>query len=127
MEGIAPKRRLHVLVVESEAVIALHLKELLASAGHSVIGPFSDPQQALAAVTDGHAIDLAILDMTVQEQAGFALPAELNRQSIPFLFVTAAVEKAIPADYRDSPTLQKPFAMPDLTRLVEALSLRKRT
>ena len=56
MQGIAPKRRLHVLVVESEAVIALHLKEQLTSAGHSVIGPFLDPQQALAAVTDWDAV-----------------------------------------------------------------------
>jgi DNA-binding response OmpR family regulator len=126
MQGSAPNRGLHVLVVGSEAFIGLHLKELLASAGHTVIGPFSDPKQALAAVTDGYAVDLAILDVTIEEQAGFALPAELNRQNIPFLYVTAAAEKVIPGEYRDNPALQKPFATTDVPPLIEALRSRKR-
>ena len=38
------REQLRVLVVEDEAVIALHVQELLSSAGHIVIGPFSDPR-----------------------------------------------------------------------------------
>jgi hypothetical protein len=52
MASSAPNHALHVLVVEDEAVIALHLQELLSSTGHTVIGPFSDPKQGLEAVRE---------------------------------------------------------------------------
>lgn len=122
----AISRTLRVLVVEDEAVIALHVQELLSSAGHIVIGPFSDPQPALETMR-ATSVDLAILDVMVHGKAGFSVPDELSRQGIPFLFITGASQNFIPAEYRDRPSLNKPFATAELTRMIAAVSQVKHT
>jgi DNA-binding response OmpR family regulator len=117
---VCPRKRLRILVMEDEALIALLLKESLIGAGHTVVGPFSNAERAIEALAREQ-VDAAVLDLVVQEKHRFSVPPVLIQRGIPFLIVTGAPDDAIPQQLQDRPVLSKPFSIQELIAAVEAL------
>jgi DNA-binding response OmpR family regulator len=59
-------------------------------------------------------IDLAILDVNIDGQQIFPVADILRSRKVPFIFITGYGARGLPENYRETPTLQKPFQMQDL-------------
>lgn len=94
-------RPLTLMVVEDDAEMAADLTELLTTAGHGVVGPFSDAAAAMTAA-GLHAIDLALLDINLagdpqdsSEGGGVGLARTLKQSwGVPAIFLSGDVAAA---------------------------------
>lgn len=94
-------RPLTLMVVEDDAEMAADLTELLTTAGHGVVGPFSDAAAAMTAA-GLHAIDLALLDINLagdqqdSSEGGGVVLARTLKQSwgVPAIFLSGDVAAA---------------------------------
>src|SRR5690606_2393403 len=85
-------RSLRVLIVEDEALISLHLQDVLRDLGHSVSGIAPSLRTALA-VAAGTPSDLAIVDVGLVGDGGDGIDtaaALRDRYGIPSLLMTGA-------------------------------------
>lgn len=110
-----------ILVVEDEMLVAMLLEDMLAEAGHAVVGPFSHINGALEAI-DRETVDLAILDVNVGGHEIYPVAERLAERHIPFAFATGYGAHGLREPWQERPTLQKPFHRSDLFRVVDALS-----
>ena len=104
-----------VLVVEDELLVAMVVEDMLTDAGCIVIGPFASVAEALAAAR-AEAVDVALLDVNVAGEKVFPVAYELERQGVPFLFLTGYGEAALPQDHPDWEAHSKPFQADHLIR-----------
>lgn len=111
-------RRLRVLVVEDEALVALLLENMLIELGHSVIGPVARLSKALE-MAQREELDIAILDVNIQGQETYAVAEALVARKIPFVFATGYDPERLRERYRDSPVLQKPYMQTDLQKMID--------
>jgi CheY-like chemotaxis protein len=107
---------LRVLLVEDENLVAMLLEDMLAELGHSVVGPVARLKKALE-MAQRKAIDLAILDVNINGEQAYPVAEALAARGIPFVFSTGYGKRGLPLQYRDHPTLQKPFQQQDLEKL----------
>ena len=117
------ERRLRVLVVEDEMLVAMNIEDMLLDLGHEVAGLASRLEPALSLARDG-AFDLAMLDVNLAGEQSFAVADVLAARGIPFLFATDYGIKGIADQYRDRPVLQKPFRASDLGEALARIELR---
>jgi two-component sensor histidine kinase len=110
---VAGKR---VMIVEDEALVAMVESDALAELGYKVVGPFSRPAEALAAVKIGD-IAAAILDINLDGTPVYPVADELAARGIPFIFVTGYGTESIDARFADIPVLQKPIERDTLQRI----------
>ena len=108
-----PDRRLRILVVEDEMLVAMNIEDMLLAMGHEVAGLASRLAPALQLAREGE-FDLAMLDVNLAGEASFPVAAVLVEQEIPFLFATGYGVKGVAEEYRARPVLQKPFRASDL-------------
>jgi CheY-like chemotaxis protein len=113
-EPPGPRGGLRVLLVEDENLVALLLEDMLADLGHSVVGPVARLKKALE-IAQREAIDLAVLDVNINGEESYPIADVLAARGIPFVFSTGYGK--LPPQYRDRPTLHKPFQQHDLQRL----------
>lgn len=94
-EAIPPHGPLTLMVVEDDPDMAANLTEMLAGAGHGVVGPFSDAAAAQTAA-GLHAVDLALLDINLAGDGdGVDLARRLKQTwGVPVIFLTGNVEAA---------------------------------
>ena len=111
-------RQVRVLLVEDEFLVAVMLEQDLRAAGHSILGPFKDLAQAIAA-TRREQFDLAILDINLNGEAVYPLADELLARGIPFLFLSGYVE--LPERFRASPRVSKPHNPAALIRTIQRM------
>lgn len=92
----AGARRLRVLVVEDELLIADYLAMLFEEAGHEVAGTAATAEEALALLRSGTQVDLVSLDVRLPGRMdGVDLAGELRASAgPPFLFVTGSGDPA---------------------------------
>ena len=114
------ERRLRILIVEDEMLVAMNIEDMLLDLGHEVAGIVSRLEPALALARDG-AFDVAMLDVNLAGDRSFAVADLLAARGIPFLFATGYGLDGIDEKYRDRPVLQKPFRARELAALVETL------
>lgn len=115
--------RVHILLVEDEAVLALDLSDLLEAEGYAVVGPARSGARALE-LFGQHPIDLVLCDISIQgEWDGIETAARLRaRRPVPVVYLTAhsdrpTLERALetaPAAY-----LTKPVTLPGLRAAIE--------
>jgi CheY-like chemotaxis protein len=110
-------RRGRVLVVEDEALLAMHMIEVLESVGCEPIGPAMSAVTALPAALHEQ-IDAALLDVKLIDQSAKPIADVLARRRIPFAFVTSCSRDELPAPHRDRPLLAKPFNDDDLAAAI---------
>lgn len=114
------ERRLRILVVEDEMLVAMNIEDMLLELGHEVAGLASRLGPAVALAQEA-AIDAAMLDVNLAGESSFAVADVLAERGIPFLFATGYGRQGIDERYRDRPLLQKPFRAQDLAAQFEAL------
>jgi DNA-binding response OmpR family regulator len=102
-----------VLLLEDEYLIALDLRLALEDAGAVVIGPAATLTEALDYLKG--AVDLAILDVDLNDAKSFPVAAILKARGVPFLFLTGTPSReAFPKNLQQSPFLPKPTATPSV-------------
>ena len=116
---MADKRRLRVLVVEDEILVAMLLEDMLADLGFEVLGPAMRLDAALKMALD-ESFDLAVLDVNLANEQSFPVAQLLQERGIPFVFATGYGLRGLDERFKEVTTLQKPFE-PD--QLANAISL----
>lgn len=116
------ERRLRVLVVEDEMLVAMNIEDMLLDLGHEVAGLASRLEPALSLARDAQ-FDLAMLDVNLAGEPSFPVAALLAGRGIPYLFATGYGAKGIPDEYRSAPVLQKPFRANDLDQALRAIDI----
>ncbi|HEX8642574.1 MAG TPA: response regulator [Allosphingosinicella sp.] len=107
------ERRLRILVVEDEMLVAMNIEDMLLALGHEVAGLASRLGPALDLAREGE-FDLAMLDVNLAGETSFAVADVLRARGIPFLFATGYGVDGIADNYQGAPVLQKPFRSRDL-------------
>lgn len=115
------ERRLRILVVEDEMLVAMSVEDMLLELGHEVAGLASRLGAALALARDSR-FDAAIVDVNLAGEPGFPIADLLIERGIPFLFATGHGRQRIEERYRDYPMLQKPFRTAELGAALAEIS-----
>ena len=97
-----------VLLVEDEAVIAFAVEDMLGELGCAVVGPAFRLDEAIE-LARAEAIEVAILDVNLNDQRSYAVADELARRGVPFLFATGYAEAGVQWDGKEVPLLAKPY------------------
>jgi DNA-binding response OmpR family regulator len=107
-----------ILVVEDEMLLAMMLEDMLTDLGYCVVkaARVGKATEIAAAAS----IDCAILDVNLDGENSYPVAKELRRRNIPFVFSTGYGAAGLRSDYRDSPTLSKPYSHHDLQRILTA-------
>jgi len=105
-----------VMVVEDEALVALVESDALTELGYDVVGPFSRPADALAAIEVG-GVAAAILDVNLNGTPVYPVAEELAARGIPFVFVTGYGIESIDRRFAKVQVLQKPIERETLERI----------
>ncbi|MBV9993472.1 MAG: response regulator [Alphaproteobacteria bacterium] len=98
-----------ILLVEDEALIGILIHDMLRDWGFEPSEPYFKLDEAIAAARHGQ-FDGAILDMNLGGEAVYPLAELLERQSVPFVFLTGYGQHTIDKRFEDYPMLQKPVA-----------------
>ena len=116
------ERRLRVLIVEDEMLVAMNLEDMLLDLGHEVAGIASRLAPALALARDA-GFDAAILDVNLAGERSFPVADLLAERGTPFLFATGYGVQGVEERHRTRPILQKPFRSVDLKTALAALAV----
>lgn len=109
-----------VLVVEDEILVGMLLEDMLNELGHEHIQVVPRLNEAVQAASDRE-FAFAILDVNIDGDEIFPVADILKEKGTPFIFATGYGTRGLPDHYRDRPTLQKPFSMKDLKRVLERI------
>jgi CheY-like chemotaxis protein len=114
------ERRLRILIVEDEMLVAMNIEDMLLDLGHEVAGIASRLAPALSLAGEA-SIDAAMLDVNLAGENSFPVADLLAARGIPFVFATGYGVQGIEERYRGRPLLQKPFRASDLGPILAAL------
>lgn len=100
-----------VLIIEDESIIAMHIKQIVESLGHTVVGIVRTHSEAVAAAKDKRP-ELVLADISLADgSSGIdAVKEILAEQDVPVIFITAFPERLLTGS-RPEPTylITKPF------------------
>jgi CheY-like chemotaxis protein len=117
-----------VLVIEDEAIIALHIKSIVKSLGHQVVGVARTSREAIElARTTSPELVLADISLADGSSGIDAVNEILAEMDVPVIFVTAFPERLLTGE-RPEPTylITKPFEPITLTATIaQALLLHR--
>jgi CheY-like chemotaxis protein len=105
-----------ILVVEDEMMVAIMLEEMLTKLGCKVVKAARVSKAVQLVITA--AIDGAILDVNVAGEAVYPVAHKLQERGIPFIFSSGYGASGLPVEYRDRPTLSKPFQQEELAPIL---------
>jgi DNA-binding NtrC family response regulator len=112
-----------ILIVEDEYLIRLLLEDMVAELGYEVAAIAANIDDGKAQASKAE-VDLAILDVNIDGVQVFPVAEILKGRNLPYVFITGYGQQGLPEQYRQTPTLQKPFQMQDLkTTLGRVLGL----
>lgn len=119
-----------VMIIEDEAIIALHLKSLLMSMGNDVGAIVRTRDEAVATASELQP-ELILADVNLADgSSGIDAVAEILKQmTVPVIFITAFPEKLLTGE-RDEPAyvISKPFNPDDVVATVwQALLVARET
>jgi DNA-binding NtrC family response regulator len=109
-----------VLVVEDEPLVGLDVASILANAGYTIEGPFRTVCGALHSLGQVRPA-VAVLDFRVGEDTALSVADLLNRNGVPYIWLTGYPAEAIPDRHRDHkhPVVSKPFTSKDLVGILD--------
>ncbi len=110
------------LIVEPESRAALAIENVLSRLGWSVLGPITDPDNALPLARQ-HRLSGAVLDLNAEPERVYPVAEMLARRRIPFVFITGGGREEVREDFRDRPSLPKSFLMERLRPLLRGLAV----
>jgi CheY-like chemotaxis protein len=111
------ERKLKVLIVEDEAIVALHLEDTLTDLGYDVVATAGrvDSATRLAATLP---LDLAIVDLNLNGERTDPVADILAARGVAIVFATGYGAAALDKRWASVPTLQKPFQSIELERAI---------
>ncbi|MBB3691952.1 response regulator [Sphingomonas sp. BK580] len=107
--------RCRILIVEDEYLLADELAIELAELGATVLGPAPDVQTALRLLSDGEALNGAVLDINLGGEPAFPVADRLIAQGVPIVFTTGYDAAAMPDRFKNVPRCEKPFSIARMT------------
>jgi DNA-binding response OmpR family regulator len=111
-------KALRILVIEDNAMIGMHLAEMLEEMGHGVCA-IEATQAAAVTAALRYRPDLMIVDVRLGDGSGVSAVEEIFRTgSVPHLFVSGDIS-AVKALRPGAVVIQKPFREADLTRAIQ--------
>ncbi|MCL4768536.1 MAG: response regulator [Hyphomicrobiaceae bacterium] len=110
-----------ILIVEDEPLIAEMLRDWVTELGHEVIGPAGSNAAALELLAKGPVAG-AILDVTIADGHSYEVARALQRLGAPFVFATGHGAESIDPEFKDVPTLQKPFDFDALAMVIAGIA-----
>lgn len=119
-----PLKGLQVLVVEDQYLLARDVCEWLEQAGARIVGPVPDSERACQLI-DREPLKAAVVDINLGKGPAYEVASKLTEHSVPFLFATGYDQAAIPAEFVNTPRLEKPFKGAELVRAVQGLQLQR--
>jgi CheY-like chemotaxis protein len=96
-----------ILVVDDEPLIAAMMEEWLQELGHVVVGPAHNLRTALELAESD--VDAAIVDVSLGKDNSYPLADALLARGLPFALATGHGPEGVAPQYRNQPTLGKPF------------------
>lgn len=118
--GGSPLSGKHVLVVEDEGLVAMLIEDVIAGVGATLVAICADVAKALSVIGEaGTQIDVALLDLNLGGEKSFPVAEALAERGVPFAFSTGYQPGAMPEEWADVPSLQKPFMEKDLLATLE--------
>jgi PAS domain S-box-containing protein len=118
--GLGRLRGKRIVVVEDEPLVSMEIEGCLETAGCVVVGPVGRLAKAKALIAEAD-YDAALLDANLAGERVDELAAMLAMRNVPFAFVTGYGRDALPAHFRESIVLGKPFSHDRLLAVVERL------
>ena len=109
-----------ILIVEDDPLLAMDLESTLQQSGYAVMGPAITNAEAFALLRHARP-DLTILDLNLGIEMVFPVADFLADGGIPFLVLSGHSRRMVPAQHRDRPFVQKPYAAATLLRTVHAM------
>ncbi len=116
----AGQLRGRILVVEDEFLIRMLLEEMLTDLGYELAGVAGRVDEASELAKKAE-FDLAILDVNLDGQDVYPVADIVAKRGLPFMFVTGYGGRGLPEAYRSRPTLQKPFQLDELKKMLGQL------
>jgi CheY-like chemotaxis protein len=108
---------LRVLVVEDETAVAMLIEDMLVELGCTVVGTASRLSRALQLLERVEA-DIAVLDVNLAGEEVYPVAEMLASRNLPFVFATGYGSGGVRKEWRDRPTLEKPFRQPQIRRVL---------
>ena len=110
-----------VLVVEDEVLVGMLIEEMLQTLGYELVALSTHLDEALSLARTA-SFDFAVLDINLDGRQSFPVADILRARGVPFLFATGYGAKILKPPYSGLPTLQKPFQLADLERMIGVLT-----
>ena len=107
-----------VLLVEDEVMIRMMVADMLEELGYSVAAEAGDINDAIHLAQSAE-FDIAILDVNVNGKVISPVAEAISARNRPFIFATGYGAQGLPEEFRDRPTLQKPFQMESLAAVLQ--------
>lgn len=117
MEGTG--RKLRVMIVEDEFIIADEIAMIIEGAGHAVMGPVASLEDA-SAMLAGDRPDFAIIDANLRGQSSSPLARSLAGMEIPFCVCTGYRIDDLKPTFGDVAVIQKPVRDKALLTVLDA-------
>jgi CheY-like chemotaxis protein len=114
-------KKLRVLVVEDEGMVAMLVEDMLIDLGHTVEAMASRIRDAIDLARNGM-FDWAILDVNLDGRPSYPVADILKERGVPFAFATGYGAKGLDIKYGYAPVLAKPFVMADLEKLLKEVT-----
>ena len=124
MTTIKSPEKYSVFVVEDEVMIRMMVTDMLEELGYRVAAEAGEIGEAIRLAKSAE-FEIAILDVNVNGKVISPVAEVIQGRNRPFVFATGYGAQGLPEEFRDRPTLQKPFQM-DMLAQVLADTLRAR-
>ena len=108
-----------VFLVEDEVMIRMMVADMLEELGYTVAAEAGEIDEAMQLAQSTY-YDLAILDVNVNGKVISPVADLVKARNRPFIFATGYGSSGLPEEYRDRPSLQKPFQLETLGRVIDA-------
>src|ERR1700749_592359 len=107
-----------VFLVEDEVMIRMMVADMLEELGYRIAAEAGEISEAIRLA---QSIDfaLAILDLNVTGKVISPVADLIRARNRPFIFATGYGSSGLPEEYRDRPSLQKPFQLETLARMID--------
>jgi DNA-binding response OmpR family regulator len=112
------RRRVRILIVEDEPMIAMTLEDLLVEQGFEIAGVVGKLAKALALI-ESAACDAAIIDANLAGVSASPAASALSARGLPFVVMSGYSREQLHKDFPGAVFIQKP-CRPD--RIIQALS-----
>ena len=116
MTATGPSGR-SVFLVEDEVMIRMMVADMLEELGFSVAAEAGEINEAMR-LAQSTEFDLAILDVNVNGKVISPVAEVIQGLGRPFIFATGYGAQGLPEEFRNRPTLQKPFQMETLAQVL---------